>query len=187
MTLKLQRMTNNRIRHWIYTKGIALNRSKTASIEYRYNSGKHERIKINLKARHVRIWLRNFNRRWSSSEVPCGSKVYTDTGHNSINADEMSFLTLRYRERGEDRRKEISFKFSVLWKITKCSPLKVNRRALLASTFTLVSWSAYSSAMKMEAMFLRNVPEDRNLITTYMRNSDTTDLLETGFWGTRYL
>jgi hypothetical protein len=74
-----------------------------------------------------------------SSVVPRGSKFCAETGHDITNAAEISFLTLRYGERGEDRRKKMSIKLitksSIFWNIKPCSPLKVNRRVLDASFF----------------------------------------------------
>jgi hypothetical protein len=54
----------------------------------------------------------------------------------------------------------VVMKSTIFWDITPCSPLKVNRRfgeLCLPPAFTMVSCLAYYSALKMDAMLLRNV------------------------------
>jgi hypothetical protein len=61
----------------------------------------------------------------------------------------------------------VVMKSTTFWDITPCNPLKVNPRfgrtyrlhlqLCLPHAFRLVSCSAYSSTLKMEAMFLGNV------------------------------
>jgi hypothetical protein len=75
---------------------------------------------------------------------------------------------------------EALWSFTIFWDITPCKPLKVNRRfggaeLRLSPDFTLVSCSAYSSILKMEAICSsetsiafqrttrRHIPEDDSL------------------------
>jgi hypothetical protein len=77
----------------------------------------------------------------------------------------------------------VVMKCTIFWYIAPCSPLKVNRRfrgtcllhlLCLPHAFTLVSYSAYSSALKMEAMCSSETPVDFQRTTQLYIPEDST-------------
>jgi hypothetical protein len=68
----------------------------------------------------------------------------------------------------------------VFWEITPCSPLKVNGR--FGGTYRLVSCSAYSSTLKMEAMFLWNIGLSTDYTASYPRRQNSTLILVQIWW-----
>jgi hypothetical protein len=61
----------------------------------------------------------------------------------------------------------------IFWNITPCSSLKISL-GLLATCFMLVSFSAYSSTLKMEATCSSETPADFQLTTWHYISEDRT-------------
>jgi hypothetical protein len=122
---------------------------------------------------------------------PRGSSVCCERRNSSVTLTSLFFVTnmnLKMLLPWKDFRTDTHLKSSILWDITPCNPAKVNRH--LGGTYLLhfqgwrvsklVSCLTYSSALKMEAKFLRNVADFHQTNRCYIAEDRTPYIHDCG-------